>query len=362
MGILDNLDTVWHKLCIFFIVSLLQLLPGNYNVENATENEQLCFHYSFLGYSINTAKISMSNIYKPIPLNEKMIISLCSSLVNLQQYFSTSPKLIMKLMIGQDEIGVTEMSMQGLVPTTSMDVFCSLNKNNTVIVESPCFLKGFKTGDVPTSPSGLQPYVNLRIRLKYQGMNMKDTDQEEGQFEGLENEPARLIRSSSYTVLNAPIETLYKVPVIDIEESDTNNNAKVMDRVIKHGESVDTSGMIKQSTEENVHTGGHPQASGDVIEEVGNVAEGLQETETTSGQSQLSVSTGQLGLPGSWIHNKNVQSECIMRDGSTQTSEETNELCHVYTLDIVLQSVAFRQLPTQRRCYFKYVVHLTHFE
>lgn len=304
----------------------------------------------------------MSNIYKPISLNEKMIISLCSSLENLQQYFSASPKLIMKLMIGQDEIGVTETCMQGLVPTMNIDTFCHLNKDNTVMVDSPCFFKGFKAGDVPTSPSGLQPYINLRIRLKYQEMNLKDTGQEEGQFEGLENEPARLIRSSSYTVLNAPTETLYKVPIIDNEENDSNKNAKIMGRVIRHGESVETSVMIKQSAEENVLLGDHRQASGDAVEDVGNVAQGLKETETTSGQSQLSASTGQHGLLCSWIHNKNVQSECIMRDGSTQSSEQTNELHHIYTLDIALQSVAFQQLLAQRRCYFRYVVHLTCFE
>jgi hypothetical protein len=303
----------------------------------------------------------MSNIYKPIPLNEKMIISLCSSLESLQQYFSASPKLTMKLMVGQDEIGVTETCMQGLVPTTNMDAFCRLNNNNTVMLDSPCFFKGFKTGDVPTSPSGLQPYINLRIRLKYQGMNLKDTGQEEGQYEGLENEPARLIRSSSYTVLNAPTETLYKVPIIDNEESDSSKNASILGRVIQRGENVETSVMIKQSTEENVHLGDHPQASGDTTEEVGNVAQGLQEAEINSGQSQLSASTGQHGLPCSWIHNKNVQSECIMCDGSTQTSEETDELYHIYTLDITLQSVSFQQLPAQRRCYFRYAVHLTCF-
>lgn len=304
----------------------------------------------------------MSNINKPIPLNEKMIISLCSSLENLQQYFSASPKLIMKLMIGQDEVGVTETCMQGLVPTTNVVTFHSLNKDNTVMVDNPCFFKGFKTGNVPTSPSGLQPYINLRIRLKYQEMDLKDTGQEEGQFEGLENEPARLIRSSSYTVLNAPTETLYKVPIIDNEENDSNKNAKIMGRVIRHGESVETSVKIKQSTEENVLLSDHPQASEDATEEVGNVAQGLQETETTSGQSQLSASTGQNGLLCSWIHNKNVQSECIMRDGSTQTSDETSELYHIYTLDITLQSVAFQQLLGQRRCYFKYVIHLTCFK
>ena len=339
----------------------MQLLPGNYNAENATGNEQLYFNYSFLDYSISTAKISMSNIYKPIPLNEKMIISLCSSLENLQQYFSTSPKLVMKLMVGQDEIGVTETCMQGLVPTTNMDAFCRLNNDNTVMVDSPCFFKGLKTGDVPTSPSGVQPYINLRIRLKYEGMNLKDTGQEEGQFEGLENEPARLIRSSSYTVLNAPTETPYKVPIIDNEEIDTNTNAKIMGRVIRCGESVETSVMKKQSTEQNVHLGDHPHASGDATEEVGNVAQGLQETEITSGESQLSASIGH-GLLCSWIHNKNVQSECVMRDGSTQTSEETDELPHTYTLDMTLQSVTFQQLLAQRRCHFKYVIHLTCFE
>ena len=303
----------------------------------------------------------MSNIYKPIPVNEKMTISLRSSLGNLQQYFSTSPKLIMKLMIGQDEIGVTETCMQELVPTTNMEAFCRLNNDNNIMVDSPCFFKGFKTGDVPTSPSGLQPYINLRIRLKYQGMNLKDTGQEEGQFEGLENEPARLIRSSSYTVLNAPTETLYKVPIIDNEESDTNKNAKIMATVIQCGESVETSVMKKQSSEQNVHLGDHPQASGDATEEMGNVAQGLQETEVTSGNSQLSGSTGH-GLLCSWIHNKNIQSQCIMRDGSTQTSEETDELPHTYTLDMTLQSVTFQQLLAHRRCYFKYVVHLTCFE
>jgi hypothetical protein len=151
------------------------------------------------------------------------------------------------------------------------------------------------------------------------------------------------------------------VPIIDNEESDTNNNAKIMDRVIQCGESVETSVTKKQSTEQNVHLGDHPQASGDATEEVGNVAQGLQETEVNSGASQLSASAGH-GLLCSWIHNKIVQSECIMRDGSTQTSEETDELHHIYTLNLTLQSVAFQQLLAQRKYYFKYVIHLTCFE
>jgi hypothetical protein len=314
-----------------------------------------------MDYAINTAKIAMTDIYRPIPLNKKMVVSLRSSLENLQQYFSSSSKLIMKLITGQDEIGFTEMSMQGLIPTTSKAAFCSLNDDNSVTIESPCFLKGSKTGDVPTSPSGLQPYIHLRIRLKYQEMEWKDNGHGEGQFEDLENEPARLLRSSSYTVLDAPIQSVYKVPNVDIEDNGDNSNGHVRGTVIEHGVSIKTNGIIKQNTNKNVHISGHTQVSGDEVE-VGNAAQLLKEMKMPSGQSQLSASAGQLRSPYAQIISKDYHSEHKLNDNSTQALEGTDESYHVYSLDITIQSVAFKHLPPRKRCHFKYVVHLTHFE
>jgi hypothetical protein len=308
-----------------------------------------------MDYAISTANI-MSDIYRPVPLNKKMVVSLCSSLENLQQYFSTS-KLIMKLMIGQDEIGFTDMSMQGLIPTTSKAAFCSVNEDNTVTVESPCFLKGSKTGEVPTSQSGLQPYVHLRIRLKYQEMEWKDTGQSEAQFKGLINKPARLLRSSSYTVLDVPTQSVYKVPNVDVEDNDANSNAHVRGTVMQHDE---TSGIIKQDTNKNVHISGHRQASGDEVE-VGNVAQFLKEIKMPAGQSPLSASAGQLRPLHAQTISTDNHSENILHDSSTQTSGGIDEPYHIYSLDIAVQSVAFQRLPPRKRCYFKYVVHLSHF-
>jgi hypothetical protein len=315
-----------------------------------------------MDYAINTAKIAMSNIYKPIPLNEKMVIALYSSLENLQQYFSSSSKLIVKLMTGENEIGFTEMFMQGLVPTTNKPAFCSLDKDNTVMIESPCFLKGFRTGEVPTSPSGLQPYINLRIMLKYQEREQKAIGQGEGQFEdNPRNAPARLLRSYSYTILDSPTQPVYKVPIIDMEDSGDNNNAQIIHRMIHHRSTVDAHGTVNQDTNKNVHFSGHRQASGDITEEGENVAQLLKEIKTTSGQRQLSESSGQFRLPCSQIISKDYHAERILHDSSTQAPEVADEGYHIYTLDITVQSVAFHQLPPQRTCYIKYVVQLTLF-
>ncbi|XP_023708838.1 centrosomal protein of 120 kDa isoform X3 [Cryptotermes secundus] len=331
-------------------VNLDLLLPENYNVETATENEQLYFHYSIMEYSINTAKIPMSDMYKPVPLNEKMVVSLCSSMENLQKCFSTSSKLIIKLMIGQDDIGFTEMSMQGLVPKTNTTVFCSLDKDNSLMIESPCFLKGSKTGEVPTSPSGMQPCINIRIMLRYQGKEQKDIGQGEGQFEDLQNEPARLIRSSSYTVLDTPTERIYSVPSVDMEDSGGNNTELTVDTETQHGANVEVCDIVKQGTNKNID---HKLASGDVSE-VGNMSQSLNESKQTSAQNKISASASQFILPCSWTISKNYNSEYILHDSRTKEPEGIYDPYHIFNLEITVQSVAFQRLITQKRCYFRF--------
>jgi hypothetical protein len=301
----------------------------------------------------------MTDMYKPVHLNEKMVVSLCSSMENLQQYFSASSKLIIKLMIGQYDIGFTEMSMQGLVPKTNTAAFCNPDKDNTLMIESPCFLKGFKTGEVPTSPSGMQPCINIRIMLKYQGKEQNAIGQGEGQFKDLQNEPARLIRSSSYTVLDAPTERIYEVPSVDMEHSGDSNNAQIMGREAQHGADMEICDTIKQGTNKNVYISDHKQASGDITE-VGNVSQSLNEIKTTSAENKISTSASQLRLPCSWIISKNCNSEYILHDSKNQEPEGTHEPYHIFNLEITVQSVVFQQLLTQKRCYFRYVVHLTY--
>lgn len=310
-----------------------------------------------MDYSINTAKIPINEMYKPVPLNEKMVVSLCSSMENLQQYFSTSSKLKIKLMIGQDDIGFTEMSMQGLVPKTNTAAFCSLDKDNSLIIESPCFLKGFNTGKVPTSPSGMQPCINIRIMLRYKGKEQKDIGTGEGQFKDLQNEPARLIRSSSYTVLDAPTERIYNVPSVDMEESGDNNNALIMGTETQHGADVEICDIVKQGTNKNIYISDHKLASGDVTE-VGNVPQSLNVIKTTSAQNKISASASQFRLPCSWTSSRNYNSEYILHDSKTQEPERTDEPYHIFNLEITVQSVSFQRLLTQKRCYFRYVLHL----
>jgi hypothetical protein len=312
-----------------------------------------------MDYSINTAKMPMNDMYKPVPLNEKMVVSLRSSVENLQHYFSASPKLIIKLMIGQDDIGFTQMSMQGLVPRTNASAFCSLDEDNILMIESTCFLKGFKSGEVPTSPSGMQPYINIRITLRYQEEEQKNTGQGEGQFNRLQNEPTRLIRSSSYTVLDAPTERLYKVPSIDMEDTGDNSNAQIRDGVIQHSADAEMCDITKQGINKNMYVSDHKQASGDVTE-VGNVSQSLKEIKTTSSQNKIPASASQLRFPRSWTISKKYNSEYVLHESRTQESEGTDEPCHIFDLDITVQSVAFQRLLAQRRCYFRYVVNLTH--
>lgn len=308
-----------------------------------------------MDYAVDTAKIALTDIYKPVPFNKKMVVSLRSSLENLHQYFSTSSKLRMKLITGQDEIGFTEISMQGLIPTTSKSAFCTLNDESTVTIESPCFLKVSNTGEVPTSPSGLQPYIHLRIRLKYQNIEWNDTDQGEDQFWDMENESASLLRSSSYTVLDAPIQSVFEVPNVDIQDS-----GHVSGPIIQHGVSIKTNDISEQNTNKNVHRSGYTQKTGDEVE-AGNMAQLLKEMKVPSGQSQLFVSAGQLRSPCAQIISKDYRSQRIFHDSSTQAQEQTDEPYHIYSLDITIQTVTFQHLPPRKRCYFKYVVHLTHF-
>ncbi|XP_021933732.1 centrosomal protein of 120 kDa-like isoform X3 [Zootermopsis nevadensis] len=325
-------------------VNLDLLFPGNYNAEN----RHISFHYSIMDYAVDTAKIALTDIYKPVPFNKKMVVSLRSSLENLHQYFSTSSKLRMKLITGQDEIGFTEISMQGLIPTTSKSAFCTLNDESTVTIESPCFLKVSNTGEVPTSPSGLQPYIHLRIRLKYQNIEWNDTDQGEDQFWDMENEPASLLRSSSYTVLDAPIQSVFEVPNVDIQDS-----GHVSGPIIQHGVSIKTNDISEQNTNKNVHRSGYTQKTGDEVE-AGNMAQLLKEMKVPSGQSQLFVSAGQLRSPCAQIISKDYRSQRIFHDSSTQAQEQTDEPYHIYSLDITIQTVTFQHLPPRKRCYFKF--------
>jgi hypothetical protein len=311
-----------------------------------------------MDYSINTAKMPMSDMYKPVPLNEKMVVSLRSSVENLQQYFSASSKLTIKLMIGQDNIGFTEMSMQGLIPRTNTSALCGLDEDNVLMIESTSFLKGFKTGKVPTSPSGMQPYINIRITLRYQGEEQKNTGQGEGQFKDLQKEAARLIRSSSYTVLHAATERIYKVPSIDMEGSGDNSNAQMRDRVIQHSADAEICDITKQGVNKNMYISDHKQASGDVTE-IGNVSQSLKEIKPSSSQNKILASASQFRLPHSWTISKKYNSEYILHDDKTQEPRGTDEPYHIFDLEIAVQTIAFQRLLTQRRCYFRYVVHLT---
>ncbi|XP_069697339.1 centrosomal protein of 120 kDa-like isoform X2 [Periplaneta americana] len=280
-------------------VNLDLLLPGNYHSENPAEDEQLCFHYSVMDYAINTAMIAMKNIYKPLPLNEKMVISLCSSLENLQQYFMSSSKLVMKLMIGQNEVGFTEASMKGLVPTTDKDTFLDLHPDDTVTIERSCFLKGSKTGEVPTSPSGLQPQVSLKLMLKF----LEDQQDDAG------GEAPRLLRSASYTVL----DSLQKVPTVDSETSRSNCQ----------------------------------QAAGDVI--AGNEEQLMKEVKKQPADMH-SASSCQLRRTCSHIVKKTCKSEPEFHNNSTQMSKSSQ----VYCLTITVESATFKQALSQSSCYFRF--------
>ncbi|KAJ4441085.1 hypothetical protein ANN_10935 [Periplaneta americana] len=291
----------WYARTWFLVTTTDHLLPGNYHSENPAEDEQLCFHYSVMDYAINTAMIAMKNIYKPLPLNEKMVISLCSSLENLQQYFTSSSKLVMKLMIGQNEVGFTEASMKGLVPTTDKDTFLDLHPDDTVTIERSCFLKGSKTGEVPTSPSGLQPQVGLKLMLKF----LEDQQDDAG------GEAPRLLRSASYTVL----DSLQKVPTVDSETSRSN----------------------------------YQQAAGDVI--AGNEEQLMKEVKKQPADMH-SASSCQLRRTCSHIVKKTCKSEPEFHNNSTQMSKSSQ----VYCLTITVESATFQQALSQSSCYFRYLL------
>ncbi|KAJ9582592.1 hypothetical protein L9F63_023051, partial [Diploptera punctata] len=289
-----------------------------------------------MDFVINTANISMDDINKPVSLNEKMVISLCSSLENLEQYFSASSKLLMRLMIGNKEIGFAEMSMKNLVPTTNKEKFCSLEEDSSVTIENPCFLRGFITREVPISPNGHQPHIYLKIKLKHEQPDLENIGQGEGQMKVMEIGQSRLVRSSSYTILNAQVSSEYNIPIVESQAEDNDND---MNRTTTLFSSTQSRGIW--------------QASGDIDEEM-NVKKLIKEIKAPTGQSQLlSVSASHFKMPSTHV-SKECQSEQLLHDSSTQFPEEMYSSYHNYALEISVQSIIFYQLPMEEKCFLRF--------
>ncbi|PSN31306.1 hypothetical protein C0J52_14631 [Blattella germanica] len=286
------------------------LLSGNYKAKDPPEDEQVFLHYNVMDFAANTATISLNDIQKPVSLNEKMVISLHSSLTNLERYFSVNSKLFMKLMISDQEVGFGELLMQGLVPTTNREQFCGLQEDNSVTIESSCFLRGSVTKEVPMSPSGLEPYVQLRFKLRFE-----------------ETEQTPLIRSNSYTVLNA--SKVQDVPVIEIQDEDDFFEDPVSEGV-RETKSMECRTMTRIVQE-------HLQASGDVPQD-GDTTELLKEVKAHSGQTHMSVSASDVQV------NKETLSE---------KSQAPTRTCHAYALNIRVQSIGLRRIPIQKKCFFQ---------
>ncbi|PSN46071.1 hypothetical protein C0J52_02285 [Blattella germanica] len=315
-------------------VNLDLLLPENYAPPRegiGAQQQQLFFQYRIMDYAINTKNLPLHDIHRPIALNEKMGISLCSSLESLQQYFSVSSKLLIKLFIAQQEIGTGELSMRDLVPTTHIDRFCSLQSDNSVTIESPCYLKGSVTKEVPSSPKGLQPYIYVRVKLKYEELECRNIGQGEGQTK---DQP-----SGTHTA-TALAEQQYSVPKVDMEKMESMFK-DIFPKSLKQDHAPAT------RTSPRAHTPG----SGDVEDDKQLIKE--IKAPSPAQAHLLSMSTSNFTMAPALV-SKGCQSEFVLHDSSTQAPEMAKETFHTYALHIAVQVVAFRRVPTERRCFFQF--------
>nr|CAD7400045.1 unnamed protein product [Timema cristinae] len=142
------------------------LLPDN--LDGRLEDNQFHFRYNILGYTIHTKLFSLtpdSNVV--VPANEKIVVRIRSSLEMLKEYFTELSELKFHLMLEEEEIGYTGMSLKMLVPTDDLTMFCShYAVNNAITQENMCFITGSKERTVPVSSEGLRPSVNIALKFK----------------------------------------------------------------------------------------------------------------------------------------------------------------------------------------------------
>nr|CAD7455950.1 unnamed protein product [Timema tahoe] len=149
------------------VASNLQLLLPD-NLDGRVEDTEFHFRYNILGYTIHTKPFSLtpgSNIV--VPANEKIVVRIRSSLEMLKEYFTELSELKFHLMLEEEEIGYTGMSLKMLVPTDDLTMFCShYAVNNAIVQENLCFITGSKARTVPVSSEGHKPSINIALKFK----------------------------------------------------------------------------------------------------------------------------------------------------------------------------------------------------
>nr|CAD7256563.1 unnamed protein product [Timema shepardi] len=149
------------------VASNLQLLLPD-QLDGRLEDSEFHFRYNILGYTIHTKPFSLtpgSNVV--VPANEKIVVRIRSSLEMLKEYFTELSELKFHLMLEEEEIGYTGMSLKMLVPTDDLTMFCShYAVNNSITQENLCFITGSKERTVPISSEGQRPSINIALKFK----------------------------------------------------------------------------------------------------------------------------------------------------------------------------------------------------
>nr|CAD7576986.1 unnamed protein product [Timema californicum] len=137
-------------------------------LDGRLEDSEFHFRYNILGYTIHTKPFSLtpgSNVV--VPANEKIVVRIRSSLEMLKEYFTELSELKFHLMLEEEEIGYTGMSLKMLVPTDDLTMFCShYAVNNSITQENLCFITGSKERTVPISSEGQRPSINIALKFK----------------------------------------------------------------------------------------------------------------------------------------------------------------------------------------------------
>nr|CAD7409007.1 unnamed protein product [Timema poppensis] len=149
------------------VASNLQLLLPD-QLDGRLEDSEFHFRYNILGYTIHTKPFSLtpgSNVV--VPANEKIVVRIRSSLEMLKEYFTELSELKFHLMLEEEEIGYTGMSLKMLVPTDDLTMFCShYAVNNSITQENLCFITDSKERTVPISSEGQRPSINIALKFK----------------------------------------------------------------------------------------------------------------------------------------------------------------------------------------------------
>ncbi|XP_076394230.1 rha isoform X2 [Megachile rotundata] len=101
-------------------------------------------------------------------LNEKIVIRIRSSLRVLKDYLELKPFLFIYLKYKEDILGESEVNLQPLVPTDSIEEFLKNTESSSSILQQRCYLR--KKNEIDDAKAR-NSYLDLQLKLQYAGGN-----------------------------------------------------------------------------------------------------------------------------------------------------------------------------------------------